>query len=143
MENEPTYIQLIKKAKTYKSTNSNRKHKQQLSSGGTRKRRYKTKKRKIKRKRSKRKRMRGPRFPRSLHEEEKVLALAQKQKKNLFSFSKIEGGNIDDPKSVDFNGNDYDKKQVGGDNTYKTSCPDPNFSVYNTSLLRLFPYKPM
>jgi hypothetical protein len=33
----------------------------------------------------------------------------------------------------------YKKKQMKGGN-FGGNCPDPNFSIYNTNLLKLFPY---
>ena len=49
------------------------------------------------------------------------------------------GGYIDDLTSEDFNANlAYDQKQRGG----QKICGDPNFSIYNTNQLKLFPYKP-
>ena len=52
------------------------------------------------------------------------------------------GGYINDLTSEDFNANlAYDSKQNGGQNI-GAGCPDPNFSIYNTNELKLFPYKP-
>ena len=33
----------------------------------------------------------------------------------------------------------YKKKHMRGGN-FGGNCPDPNFSIYNTNLLKLFPY---
>ena len=55
---------------------------------------------------------------------------------------RIRGGNVDTLGSADFNPNlAYDSKQDGGQNI-GANCPDPNFSIYNTRELTLFPYKP-
>lgn len=66
------------------------------------------------------------------------------------------GGNIDRMGSVDFNPNlAFDKKQMGGKQmggkqmagkqmggqNIGGNCTDPNFSIYNTPMLKLFPYK--
>ena len=52
------------------------------------------------------------------------------------------GGNVDNLKDSDFNPNlRYDSKQNGGQNV-GSNCKDPNFSIYNTNLLKLSPYKP-
>ena len=60
----------------------------------------------------------------------------RKTKKNR----KMKGGDgVDSP---DFNANlAYDSKQTGGANL-GAGCPDPNFSIYNTNELSLFPYRP-
>ena len=61
---------------------------------------------------------------------------------------RMRGGFIDDLKSVDFNPNlAYDAKQMGGirqigGQNIGAGCPDPNFSIYNTNELSLFPYRP-
>jgi hypothetical protein len=67
---------------------------------------------------------------------------------------RMRGGNVDDQKSVDFNPNlAYDAKQMGGVKQMRglyqmggqnlgAGCPDPNFSIYNTNQLSLFPYRP-
>jgi hypothetical protein len=53
---------------------------------------------------------------------------------------RIRGGNVDDLHSVDFNANlAYDSKQMGGSNI-GANCNDPNFSIFNTKALQLFPY---
>jgi len=64
------------------------------------------------------------------------------------------GGNIDRLGSADFNPNlAFDKKQIGGlqmggrkwkkgGQNVGGNCTDPNFSIYNTPMLKLFPYKP-
>jgi hypothetical protein len=55
---------------------------------------------------------------------------------------KKRGGDIDKLNDPDFNSNlAFDKKQTGGANL-GAGCPDPNFSIYNTNELKLFPYKP-
>ena len=56
------------------------------------------------------------------------------------------GGNVDKLGDLDFNPNlSYDSKQNGG-RCYGTGVGansyDPNFSIYNTNLLKLSPYKP-
>jgi hypothetical protein len=52
------------------------------------------------------------------------------------------GGNVDKLGDSDFNPNlSYDSKQNGGQNI-GSNCEDPNFSIYNTNLLKLSPYKP-
>lgn len=52
------------------------------------------------------------------------------------------GGNIDKLGSPDFNPNlAFDKKMIGGANVGAT-CNDPNYSIYNTRMLSLFPYTP-
>ena len=54
----------------------------------------------------------------------------------------IRGGNVDTLGSADFNPNlAYDSKQDGGQNI-GANCTDPNFSIYNTRELTLFPYRP-
>jgi len=51
------------------------------------------------------------------------------------------GGNVDRQGSSDFNPNlAFDKKQMGGQNV-GGNCSDPNFSIYNTPMLKLFPYR--
>ena len=51
------------------------------------------------------------------------------------------GGNVDRLGSADFNPNlAFDKKQMGGQNI-GGNCSDPNFSIYNTPMLKLFPYR--
>jgi hypothetical protein len=60
----------------------------------------------------------------------------QKMRKNK------RGGNVDNLKDSDFNPNlSYDSKKIGGRNV-GYNCHDPNFSIYNTNLLKLSPYKP-
>jgi hypothetical protein len=55
---------------------------------------------------------------------------------------RLRGGNVDELGSADFNANlAYDSKQIGGRNV-GANCYDPNFSIYNTRTLQLFPYKP-
>ena len=55
---------------------------------------------------------------------------------------RMKGGNVNTLGSADFNANlAYDAKQVGGQNI-GANCNDPNFSIYNTRELTLFPYKP-
>ena len=56
---------------------------------------------------------------------------------------KMKGGDgVDDKNSPDFNANlAYDSTQTGGGNL-GAGCPDPNFSIYNTNELSLFPYRP-
>jgi hypothetical protein len=55
---------------------------------------------------------------------------------------KMRGGNVDELSSADFNPNlAYDSKQNGGRNI-GANCNDPNFSIYNTRELTLFPYNP-
>ena len=63
----------------------------------------------------------------------------RKTKKNR----KMKGGDgVDDKNSPDFNANlAYDSKHTGGANL-GAGCPDPNFSIYNTNELSLFPYRP-
>jgi hypothetical protein len=52
------------------------------------------------------------------------------------------GGNVDNLGDSDFNPNlSYDSKQNGGQNV-GSNCKDPNFSIYNTNLLTLSPYRP-
>lgn len=56
------------------------------------------------------------------------------------------GGNVDKLGDLDFNPNlSYDSKQNGG-RCYGTGVGansyNPNFSIYNTNLLKLSPYKP-
>ena len=54
----------------------------------------------------------------------------------------MRGGNVDNLKDSDFNPNlSYDSKKIGGRNV-GYNCEDPNFSIYNTNLLKLSPYKP-
>lgn len=66
----------------------------------------------------------------------------RKQNKKTRRIRRMRGGFIDDQKSVDFNPNlAYDAKQMGGQNL-GAGCPDPNFSIYNTNELSLFPYRP-
>jgi hypothetical protein len=36
----------------------------------------------------------------------------------------------------------HSRKLRGGQNI-GANCPDPNFSIYNTNFLKLFPYKPL
>jgi len=55
---------------------------------------------------------------------------------------KYRGGNVDKLGSPDFNPNvAFDKKMIGGTNVGAT-CNDPNYSIYNTRMLSLFPYTP-
>ena len=55
---------------------------------------------------------------------------------------KMRGENVDELGSADFNSNlAYDSKQLGGQNI-GANCNNPNFSIYNTRGLTLFPYKP-
>jgi hypothetical protein len=55
---------------------------------------------------------------------------------------RMKGGNVDTLGSADFNPNlAYDSKQDGGQNI-GANCTDPNFSIYNTRELTLFPYRP-
>jgi hypothetical protein len=55
---------------------------------------------------------------------------------------RMRGGTVDDLDDPDFNPNiAYDAKQMGGQNL-GAGCPDPNFSIYNTNELSLFPYRP-
>ena len=61
-------------------------------------------------------------------------------KRHHYRMRKIRGGNVDDLHSVDFNANlAYDSKQMGGSNI-GANCNDPNFSIFNTKALQLFPY---
>jgi hypothetical protein len=61
---------------------------------------------------------------------------------------KMSGGNVDSLGDADFNPNlAFDKKAIGGSKQYGgrnvgSNCFDPNFSIYNTRSLQLFPYKP-
>ena len=67
-----------------------------------------------------------------------------KRKKNMKKRKtrRMKGGNVDTLGSADFNPNlAYDSKQAGGQNI-GANCSDPNFSIYNTRELTLFPYKP-
>jgi hypothetical protein len=72
----------------------------------------------------------------------------RKQNKKTRRIRRMRGGFIDDQKSVDFNPNlAYDAKQMGGigqmgGQNLGAGCPDPNFSIYNTNELSLFPYRP-
>ena len=78
----------------------------------------------------------------------------RKQNKKTRRIRRMRGGFIDDQKSVDFNPNlAYDAKQMGGIGQMRgiyqmggqnlgAGCPDPNFSIYNTNELSLFPYRP-
>lgn len=57
------------------------------------------------------------------------------------------GGNIDRLGSPDFNPNvAFDRKQMGGKQmggqNVGGNCTDPNFSIFNTPMLKLFPYRP-
>jgi hypothetical protein len=55
---------------------------------------------------------------------------------------RIRDGNVNTLVSVDFNPNHaYNSKQNGGQNI-GANCSDPNFSIYNTRELTLFPYRP-
>jgi hypothetical protein len=55
---------------------------------------------------------------------------------------RMKGGDVDKLGDSDFNANlAYDAKQYGGQNI-GANCYDPNFSIYNTRELNLFPYKP-
>ena len=66
----------------------------------------------------------------------------RKTRKNKTSKNK-RGGNVDKLGDSDFNPNlSYDSKQNGGQNI-GSNCKDPNFSIYNTNLLKLSPYKPL
>jgi hypothetical protein len=39
-------------------------------------------------------------------------------------------------------GSVYRRTRRGGHNI-GANCPDPNYSIYNTNFLKLFPYKPL
>ena len=55
---------------------------------------------------------------------------------------RIRDGNVNTLDSADFNPNHaYNSKQNGGQNI-GANCSDPNFSIYNTRELTLFPYRP-
>ena len=55
---------------------------------------------------------------------------------------RMKGGDVDKLGDADFNANlAYDAKQYGGQNI-GANCNDPNFSIYNTRELTLFPYNP-
>jgi hypothetical protein len=65
-----------------------------------------------------------------------------KKKTNIKTRKNKRGGNVDNQRDSDFNPNlSYDSKQNGGQNV-GSNCKDPNFSIYNTNLLKLSPYKP-
>jgi hypothetical protein len=36
----------------------------------------------------------------------------------------------------------FSRKKLHGGQNIGANCPDPNFSIYNTNFLKLFPYKP-
>jgi hypothetical protein len=61
---------------------------------------------------------------------------------------KMSGGDVDSLGDVDFNQNlAFDKKAIGGfrqqgGQPVGSNCYDPNYSIYNTRALQLFPYKP-
>ena len=66
-----------------------------------------------------------------------------KKKTNIKTRKNKRGGNVDKLGDLDFNPNlSYDSKQNGGQNI-GSNCKDPNFSIYNTNLLKLSPYKPL
>ena len=66
-----------------------------------------------------------------------------KKKTNIKTRKNKRGGNVDNQRDSDFNPNlSYDSKQNGGQNV-GSNCKDPNFSIYNTNLLQLSPYKPL
>ena len=66
-----------------------------------------------------------------------------KRKTNIKTRKNKRGGNVDNRRDSDFNPNlSYDSKQNGGQNV-GSNCKDPNFSIYNTNLLKLSPYKPL
>jgi hypothetical protein len=69
--------------------------------------------------------------------------VSKKSRKLRKTMKKIfKGGNVDTLGSADFNPNlAYDSKQNGGRNV-GANCNDPNYSIYNTRTLTLFPYKP-
>ena len=65
-----------------------------------------------------------------------------KKKTNIKTRKNKRGGNVDNQRDSDFNPNlSYDSKQNGGQNV-GSNCKDPNFSIYNTNMLKLSPYKP-
>jgi hypothetical protein len=66
----------------------------------------------------------------------------KKGKRKTMRSRRMKGGNVDQLGSADFNPNlAYDSKQIGGQNV-GGNCYDPNFSIYNTRELTLFPYNP-
>jgi hypothetical protein len=93
----------------------------------------KLKKRKTMKKRKKRKTMKK-------HKKRKTMKKRKTIKKR--KTRRMKGGNVDTLGSADFNPNlAYDSKQDGGQNI-GANCNDPNFSIYNTRELTLFPYRP-
>jgi len=64
-----------------------------------------------------------------------------KMRKNKTRKNKT-GGNVDKLGDSDFNPNlSYDSKQSGGENV-GLNYHDQSYSIYNTNLLKLSPYKP-
>ena len=96
----------------------------------------KFKKRKTMKKHKKRKTMKK-------HKKRKTMKKYKKRKTiKKRKTRRIKGGNVDTLGSADFNPNlAYDSKQDGGQNI-GANCYDPNFSIYNTRELELFPYNP-
>ena len=77
----------------------------------------------------------------------------RKQNKKTRRIRRMRGGTVDDLDDPDFNANlAYDSKKMGGTKmrgiyqmggqNLGAGCPDPNFSIYNTNELTLFPYRP-
>jgi hypothetical protein len=73
----------------------------------------------------------------------------KKTKKNQKTRKNKRGGNVDLLGDADFNANlAFDKKAIGGTSRQSGgrnvgyNCYDPNYSIYNTRSLQLFPYKP-
>jgi hypothetical protein len=133
MENKPNYIELVQISKRNLKTNKIKpKSKSSTRSGNTNSDKYlwrngtggkRISRRKISRRRIGRRQIKSNK--------------KRKSKRNT-----KRGGYVDDLNSEDFNANlAYDPKQRGGQNI-GAGCPDPNFSIYNTSQLKLFPYKP-
>lgn len=135
------------------STNDTTKESELSFEGGKRRtRRRKNIKRKKTHKKENRKTHKIHRKTRKVNK--KKLNKNLKYRKTRRMRSKMSGGNVDSLGDADFNPNiAFDKKAMGGAKVMGRTkqqggrpvgfnCYDPNFSIYNTRSLQLFPYKP-
>jgi hypothetical protein len=121
------------------SSNDTTRESMNESSGGNKKKSKRTKKRRTMRKNRTRKIYRQKRI--------RVRKYTRKLNKKRRMTKRKRGGNVDVLGDSDFNPNlmDKEEKMRGGTrfggNNIGANCNDPNFSIYNTNLLKMFPYK--
>lgn len=121
------------------SSNDTTRESMNESFGGKRRKNKRTKKRRTMKKNRTKKVYRQKRI--------RVRKFTRKLKKKRRMTKRKRGGNVDILGDSDFNPNliDKEEKMRGGTrfggNNIGANCNDPNYSIYNTNLLKLFPYK--